>query len=221
MEQLLLEARQVICWSSKQLARLLLLLGIVGTTNSTFNEPVGIVRDEVTGTLYVADFGNNRVMDYLNNAISGSLAAGNGTFGTTFTELWKPAGLYLDTSSHSLVIANHNAHNIVRWKLGAHNWTLLAGNTIAVSGSNATMLYYPKYVTFDPMGNMYVVDARNHRIQLFIVGQMDGATIAGVSTIPGSSSNLLDGPYAARLDDQLNLYVADTSNHRIQKFLRY
>ena len=160
-------------------------------------------------------------MGYLHNALSGSLAAGNGTFGLAFTELWKPAGLYLDTLSNSLVIANHNAHNIVRWKLGDHNWTLLAGNTIGLSGNNATMLYYPKYVTFDPMGNMYVVDARNHRIQLFMVGQMVGITIAGVSTISGSSANLLNGPFSARLDDQLNLYVADTSNHRIQKFLRY
>ena len=198
-----------------------LWLGVFGNTNSTFNGPVGLVRKETSGTLYIADFGNNRVMGYLSNAASGSLAAGDGTFGTGLTQLWKPAGLYFDTFSDSLVIANHNAKNIVRWKLGARNWTLLAGNANGISGNNATLLDYPQHVTFDPMGNMYVVDKQNHRIQLFMVGQTAGITIAGVSSTVGSSSNLLNTPHAVRLDNQLNLYVADTYNHRIQKFLRY
>ncbi|CAF1209747.1 unnamed protein product [Adineta ricciae] len=56
--------------------------GMSDSTNDTFNDPVGLTRNETTGTLYIADFGNNRVMSYLLNASSGTLAAGTGTFGT-------------------------------------------------------------------------------------------------------------------------------------------
>jgi hypothetical protein len=105
--------------------------------------------------------------------------------------------------------------------LDATNWTLLAGNANGVSGNNATLLHYPQHVTFDPMGNMYVVDTNNHRIQLFMVGQTNGITIAGITLTSGSNATLLNKPQAVRLDNQLNLYIADSYNHRIQKFLRY
>lgn len=132
-------------------------LGTSGNTNSTFTNPVGLVRDEISGTLYIADFGNNRVMGYLFNASSGSLTAGSSMFGTGPTQLWKPAGLYLYTFSNSLIIANYNAKNVVRWILGASNWTLLAGDPTGISGNNATLLNYPQHITFDPMGNMYML----------------------------------------------------------------
>ncbi len=37
------------------------------------------------------------------------------------------------------------------------------------SGSNATLLMGPTDVNLDPMGNMYVIDMQNHRIQFFSV----------------------------------------------------
>jgi len=73
----------------------------------------------------------------------------------------------------------------------------------------------------DPMGNFYVADYANTRIQLFLAGQFEGITIAGRTGVPGSNASLLMYPYSMKLDNQLNLYVADSGNHRIQRFLRY
>ena len=70
------------------------------------------------------------------------------------------------------------------------------------------------------MGNIYVADSDNHRIQLFMVGQSDAITIAGNGTA-GIGANQLNTPYWLVLDSQLNLYVSDTSNHRVQKYSRY
>jgi DNA-binding beta-propeller fold protein YncE len=50
---------------------------------------------------------------------------------------------------------------------------------------------------------------------------MNGTTIAGVTGQSGISSTKLNQPYSVALDSQLNLYVADTGNNRIQTFLRY
>jgi hypothetical protein len=66
------------------------------------------------------------------------------------------------------------------------------------------------------MGNLYVADRDNHRIQFFLVGQSNGTTIAGITGISGTNSTLLNVPRSLALDNQLNLYVVDTSNHRIQ-----
>ncbi len=71
------------------------------------------------------------------------------------------------------------------------------------------------------MGNMYVADRNNQRIQFFYNGQLDGTIIAGITGVSGSNSNTLFAPWSLRLDSQLNLYMTDSNNHRIQKFMRY
>ena len=177
--------------------------------------------DPSTDTLYAADYGNNRIMAYKSGASSGTLIAGGNGLGLNNTQLYNPSTLYFDAPSNSLIIANRYAHNIVRWTLGDTHWTLLAGSTNRTSGSLSTLLNSPFGVTSDPMGNIYVSDTSNHRIQLFLAGQLSGITIAGSTGIRGNDSNLLYAPYAVQLDSQLNLYVADRNNHRVQKYLRY
>ncbi|CAF1348704.1 unnamed protein product [Rotaria sp. Silwood1] len=132
-----------------------------------------------------------------------------------------PVRVYLDSFSNSLIIVNHIANNIVRWPLGATSWALPAGDINGNQENNATTLYHPTDVIFDPMGNMYVADRENQRMQLFMNGQTEGITIAGVTDVSDSNSTLLHSPWSVELDSQLNLYVADSGNHRIQKFLRY
>ena len=72
-----------------------------------------------------------------------------------------------------------------------------------------------------PMCNIYVADRSNHRVQFFMAGQLNATTIAGKTGMAGSSATLLSSPNAMTFDNQLNLYVADWHNHRIQKFSRY
>ena len=72
----------------------------------------------------------------------------------------------------------------------------------------------------DRWKNIYVADTSNHRIQFFQVNQINGTTIAGITASPGSGVKQLRYPFALALDNQLNLYVSDSYNHRIQKYLR-
>jgi len=68
---------------------------------------------------------------------------------------------------------------------------------------------------------MYVADRYNNRIQFFFANQNEGLTIAGITSIAGTNSSLLRSPSGIGLDSQLNLYIVDHWNSRIQKFLRY
>ena len=147
------------------------------------------------------------------------VAGGNGP-GSLSTQLYYPVGLAFDVSSNSLYISNYYSHSIVRWILGAPMWTVVVG--VPGSSSNTPLqLSIPQDFIFDHMGNLYVADHNNHRIQLFVPGSLNGMTIAGVTSFPGSAANQLWYPYSVALDSDLNLYVADLSNNRVQKFLRY
>ncbi|CAF3668854.1 unnamed protein product [Rotaria sordida] len=205
--------------------------GMQGIDSSSLYIPSGILLDS-SGNIYVADTGNFRVQYWVQGASngttvagitagasSGTVAAGGNGLGTANTQLKYPVGVYFDASSNSLIIANTGANNVVRWVLGASSWTLIAGSMNGTKGSNATLLNYPVGVTMDSMGNIYVADRNNHRIQFFLAGQSTGITIAGVTNSSGDSAKLLYNPYSIILDAQLNLYVADTYNHRIQKFI--
>ena len=196
------------------------VLGTSGSALNLLNYPSAIVRVASTGTLYLADTMNHRIMQYLSGASSGTVVAGGNGAGTGTTQLWYPYGFALDSSSNSLIIVNYAANNVVRWVFGASSWTLLAGSSSGVSGSTATLMNSPLSVVLDSYGNLYVSDTNNQRIQMFLSGQSNATTIAGITGSTGASATQLSSPYWAILDSQLNLYVADTYNHRIQRFSR-
>ena len=184
--------------------------------------PHGIECDFNSHTLYVSDDYDHLIKNFsLIGNISGTLIAGGNAGGINANQLNRPLALYIDSLSNSLIIANFGAHNIVRWIIGASNWTLIVGNSSGFPGNTASELRNPTDVTLDPMGNMYVADRNNHRIQFFLRDQSIGKTIAGITSISGNSSALLNQPISLKLDNQLNLYVVDYINNRIQKFLRY
>lgn len=184
------------------------------------NNPSGLIRNATTGDLFIADTTNHRIVYWPSGASSGTVVAGGNGAGTGSTQLFGPYSVAFDTVTNSLIIVNYSAHNVVRWVLGATSWTLLAGVT-GTSGSTSTLLSNPLSIVLDPYGNMYVSDTQNHRIQYFPFGQSTGTTIAGTTGTFGTGANQLRLPYWAIIDNQFNLYVADTYNHRIQKFSRY
>ena len=230
------------------------LIGTAGSSSTQINAPRAITFDSRTNIFYVSDPVNNRVMGYTLNSTVGTLIAGGNGAGTSTTQLNNPRGLYIDYTTNSLVIANPGANNVVRWVIGASSWTLVAGNMNGSTGNIPTALNSPWDVTLDPMGNIYVADRFNHRIQFFLAGQMNGTSISGLTGVFGSSSMMLREPefihilhrsrfcylsyffnniytrcslylicitLSVALDSQLNVYVADSLNARIQKFAHY
>ena len=198
-----------------------MFVGVAGSANNQFSDPLGLALDSSSGTLYISDSGNHRVMRYLSGASSGVLVAGGNGGGTASTQLYNPRGLYFDSSTNSLLIANNYAHNIVRWVIGANTWTLVAGSSTGILGSTSTLLSYPTDVVLDSLRNIYVSDEGNHRIQLFLAGQSNGTTILGVTGTFGSTAQLFDTPSSLAIDRQFNIYVTDYNNYRVQKFFHY
>ena len=187
------------------------------------NVSYGIALNPTSTVLYVSDYYNQRIMFYPSGVKNGTLLIDSLGAGTNATQLCYPTGLYYDSFADNLVIANFGCHNIVRYVFGTTNWTLVtvAGNINAIPGTGSASLSSPIDMTIDPMGNMYVADLANHRIQFFADGAVNGTTIAGVAGVNGNSTTTLNVPWSVCLDNQLNVYIADALNHRVQKFLRY
>ena len=68
------------------------------------------------------------------------------------------------------------------------------------------------------MGDIFIADTHNHRIQKWAKGATSGITVAGNRNKPGSGDKYLRFPVDVTLDLRGNLYIADRDNHRIQKW---
>ena len=188
---------------------------------SLLNSPRGIIRHPTSDGIFVADYYNNRTLYYQDGVLNGTVVAGGNGGGVKNNQLNYPMGMHFDIESNSLLITNSITNNVVKWRLGSSNWALLTGDANGTISSASNGLFYPTDVILDPMSNMYVVDAGNYRVQLFLAGETNGKTIAGTTGVPGNNASLFGLPYSIVLDSQLNLYVSDYLNHRVQKFIRY
>ena len=198
-----------------------LFIGVAGNSINLLNKPYGIEYDFNTKGIYVSDTNNFRIIYFSAGARNGTVITGGNGMGISNAQLHNQYDLYLDTKSNSILIPNCGANNVVRSVPGALNWTLVAGYLNGSSSVTATGFACPRGVILDPMGNMYVADRDNNRIQFFPVGERVGITVAGTTGLSGSNGSLLNWPIVVMLDSQLNLYTTDSLNHRVQKFMRY
>jgi sugar lactone lactonase YvrE len=184
--------------------------------------PYGVYVDGV-GNVYVAEVGNNRIQRFGPNSTSstaGITIAGGNNYGNAANQLANPYGVYLDGVGN-LYVADYGNHRIQRF--GPNSTSATAGTTVAGgngSGPAADQLVFPFGVYADGIGNVYVADWGNSRIQFFgpnSTSSTAGTTLAGGNG-DGDGVNQLNGPSGVYIDRVGNLYVADTYNHRIQKF---
>jgi streptogramin lyase len=139
--------------------------------------------------------------------------------------LKNPYGLCLgpDEALYICDIDNH-----VIWRVKDHEARVVAGNrTLGYSGDNGpatqAQLNEPYEVRFDPEGNMFFVEMRNHLVRRISAKDGTISTIAGTGK-PGFSGDggtaikaQLNQPHSIQLDGQGNLYICDIGNHRIRK----
>jgi DNA-binding beta-propeller fold protein YncE len=143
--------------------------------------------------MFVSDTSAHRIISYPSGRV---IAGGNGA-GAGIAQLLYPFGLIYDSISNSLLIPNYDIGTIVWWTVGDSQWSPLIGNASAPGGKGNTslLLNRPVGITMDPMGNIYVADSDNHRVQFFSAGQSSGTTILGITGVSGLAANELDTPY--------------------------
>lgn len=194
--------------------------------------PQGVAVDN-SGNLYIADYLNQsiRMVDFTTQNID--TVAGNGlcTFGgpigdggaATSAQLCYPQGVAVDNSG--IYIADSGNGLIRKVDIVNHNISTVAGGGagfVDVGLATATRLV-PVGVALDRVGNLYIAEPTNNRIRMVANGNI--STVAGGGTYGFSGDGTaatganvaLANPYGVAVDNDGNLYIADTFNNRIRK----
>ncbi len=138
-----------------------------------------------------------------------AIIAGNGTRGSTATMLSEPRGVFVDVR-FTLYVADCGNSRIQLFQ-----YDQLNGTTVPINLTIA--LNCPTGIVLDADGYLFISDIVNNRI---IGSGPDGfRCIAGCSRVNGSGSDQLFYPQSLSFDTYGNIFVADSSNDRIQKFL--
>ncbi|CAF3367823.1 unnamed protein product [Rotaria socialis] len=140
-------------------------------------------------SIYVSDKDNHRVVKWTKGAQEGTIVAGGQGKGNALTQLSNPHALFVDKLG-TVYIADYCNSRVMRWSKGAASGDMIVGGT---------QLSTPRGLSFDQHGNLWAEK---------------GITVAGGNGF-GNALNQLNGPYGLCVDDDQNIYIADTNNHRI------
>ncbi len=196
-------------------------------TAANFFFPIGVAVD-ASGTIYVADPGNNTIRKItpagVVSTFSGMAGSSGSADGTgTAARFDTPVGVAVDASG-SVYVADRENH-LIRKITSAGVVSTFAGMA-GVSGSadgtgTAASFNRPIGVAVDALGNVYVGDRDNDAIRKITPSGLV-TTFAGMAGNSGSTdgtgtSAQFDGPEGITVDLAGNVYVADKNNHLIRK----
>jgi uncharacterized protein (TIGR03437 family) len=187
---------------------------------SSLNAPASLAIGP-NGDLFVADSGNNRVLEFPAGAGNGALAIrvfGQAGFNSSSRPsqlgtqtLAAPQGLYIDQASN-LYVADTGANRVLIFSntqvappVGAAA-TYVIGHGNFSGGSGGTSMKAPVGIGVDGNGQIYVADTGNNRVLMFpslILLPVGGGVATGVVGQPNLSST------AANWDGQNGLSSAD------------
>ena len=146
--------------------------GAAGAGPGEFNDPVGVAVDGA-GAVYVADRGNNRVVEL---HADGTPVRAWGARGSSDGRFSSPAGLAVDGASEVYVLDRENNRVQVFDPAGRflEKWGL--------RGTGVGEFSQPAAIAVDCAGDVYVADTNNNRVERF-----DGVARSPAACIPAAA----------------------------------
>jgi len=213
-----------------------------GVSNKSLYAPSGVALDG-SSNLYVADALNNRVLFYPAGSTTATRVYGQGDDfnsneinkdGISDKSLYEPSGVALD-SSRNLYVADTGNHRVLFFPEGSNIATRVYGQGVSGTDFNSNQenkdgisnksLWYPTGIALDDRGNLYVTDINNNRVLFYpehstiatrVYGQNDNLNACDYTD--EVSGKVLNTPKGVAVDNNGNLYIADTYNNRVLKF---
>lgn len=199
--------------------------------DATFNEAYCIAADGKFEKMYVVDLQNRRVRVIEMKTKIVANFAGNGQKGVPkdgepalSQPLVDPRAVAVDPKSGVVYILERGGHAL-RVVDAQGKIRTVAGTGKA--GAGETQMNGPKFVVVDRDGSVLIADTENHRIVRYTPGSPKLQLVAGTGKsgsegVGGSPKNCqLNKPHGVLVHPKTGqLYICDSSNHRILKIER-
>ncbi len=206
--------------------------------------PFGITFDP-TGNLWISDYSNSRVLEYLSsNLITGDGAANvlgqsdmfSRVCNLTPTGLCDPIGLTFDPSAN-LWISDTNNNRVVEYLssnlITGSPATVAIGQPSLYTGSqnqqgviNLKDLSFSTSVAFDSSGNLWVADIGNSRVlefkPPFSTNEVASVVLGQQDMFSSACTTTPTGlcyPSGLAFDPTGNLWISDSGNNRVLEYL--
>ncbi len=196
-------------------------------TEARLGAPRGATVD-ASGTLYIADLGNNKIRKVVTGGII-TTVAGSEKFGdgglATEANLIMPTGATIDACGN-LYIADNYLHRVRKVDVDGIITTVAGNGDRGYSGDGGlateAQLYYPEGMVVDNLGNLYIADSSNHRVRKVdpdgVISTFAGNGVGGYSGDGGPATQAeLNHPSDVAADASGNIYIADFYNNRLRK----
>jgi hypothetical protein len=196
-------------------------------SSALFFNPQGVAVD-LAGNVYVADSGNNTIRVINSSGVSSTLAgtAGvsgsvDGTHGSALFN--QPSGIAVDNVTNvSILYVTDYGNDTIRTITLAGVVTTIAGSagvagSVNTTGTNA-LFFHPMGIAVDNATNLYVADYGNDLIRTITTANAV-TTLAGSAGVAGSGNGMsaqFNEPEGVAVDQNGNVYVADTGNAAIR-----
>ncbi|CAF3782729.1 unnamed protein product [Adineta steineri] len=176
-----------------------------GQELNQLSNPYGIFVEN-DKSIYIADFGNHRIVKWKLNSNTGQIIAGGNGKGNQSNQLNYPTDIIFDKKNNSFIISDFGDRQVIRCFV--QNQT---NQQILISNINCWGL------TIDKNGFIYVSDPKNHEVRRWKQGDKQGELVAGGNG-QGNGLDQLNHPTFIFIDDDYSLYISDHSNNRVMKW---
>lgn len=211
--------------------------GVYPTTAGSLAAPYGLAFDK-SGNLWAVDYYNNRVLEYVppfENQMNASLVIGQSDLtsnsdGTTANRMNLPSAIAFDEKGNMWVTDSLN-NRVLEFSYPFstdQSAALVLGQTAFTTnflGVTDNSMNTPYGIIFDKSGNLWITDGNNARVLEYtppFSNGMNASLVLGQTNFAemhvGTSANMLAEPYDVKIDDNGNLWVADTDNNRVLEF---
>ncbi len=169
----------------------------IANTTTNGSSPFSTFVD-INNTLYVADHTKKTILVWPEKGGSTNTIVSNLTFSD---------GLFVSITG-DIYVDNGNSSHVSRW---LSNTTTYSKIIMHINkGCNSLFII---------MDNILYCSINNgHQVIKMDIDNVTDLTIAAGTGCPGSAADMLDEPFGIYVDINLDLYVADTGNNRIQLF---
>lgn len=185
-------------------------LGVKGTEKGQLDSPAGVAVDS-GGNLFVLDTNNSRIQRLDPNGkvieLFGDPGSADGLFSAPLRLVFSSEGILWVADTDNDRLQSFNTKGVFL-------------TTIGSLGQGPGQFSRPIGMAFDPGGNMWVVDSGNHRIQKFSPGMKNVLAIIPENAEASSKKGFFNTPWGVACDATGTVYVTDTENHRVQRFLK-